>query len=78
MRNLLFLFIMSITIVSKTDAQPKKQDLNKYLFIGTYTQKTSEGIYVYKFNTKTGDFKPVSIAKNIKNPSFLTISSDKK
>jgi 6-phosphogluconolactonase len=78
MKNLLFLFIMSITIVSKTVAQPKKQDLNKYLFIGTYTQKTSEGIYVYKFNTKTGDFKPVSIAKNIKNPSFLTISSDKK
>lgn len=78
MKNLLFLFIMSITIVSKAEVQPKKQDPNKYLFVGTYTQKTSEGIYVFKFNTKTGDFVPVSIAKGIKNPSYLTISANKK
>ena len=27
---------------------------NIYLYIGTYTSKTSEGIYVYQFNTKQG------------------------
>ena len=48
------------------------QDL--LLFVGTYTTKTSEGIYGYRFNPKTGDFAPVSIAKGIKNPSFLAIS----
>ena len=47
-----------------------------YLFIGTYTTKTSEGIYVYRFNTQTGDFVPVSIAKGIKNPSFVALSPD--
>ncbi len=54
------------------------QNADKYLFIGTYTTKTSEGIYVYKFNTETGDFSPVSIAKGVKNPSFLAISTDKR
>lgn len=49
-----------------------------YLFIGTYTTKTSEGIYVYRFNTKTGDFVPVSIAKGIKNPSFVALSPDQR
>ena len=47
-----------------------------YLYVGTYTRKTSEGIYVYKFNSKTGDFTPLSIAKGIDNPSFLAISPD--
>ena len=49
---------------------------NYYLYIGTYTGKTSEGIYVYLFNTQTGDFKLISIAKGISNPGFLAISSD--
>ncbi len=44
------------------------------LYIGTYTRKTSEGIYSYQFNTKTGDFTPLSITKGIDNPSFLAIS----
>lgn len=49
-----------------------------YLYIGTYTRKTSEGIYVYRFNTKTGDFAPVSVAKGVSNPSFLALSTDKR
>ncbi len=52
------------------------QSANYYLYVGTYTRKTSEGIYIYKFNTKTGDFTPLSIAKGIDNPSFLAISLD--
>jgi len=47
-----------------------------YLYIGTYTRKTSEGIYVYQFNATTGDLKLMSIAKDIINPSFLAISAD--
>ncbi len=47
-----------------------------YLYIGTYTRGTSEGIYIYRFNSKTGDLTPVSVAKDFTNPSFLSISSD--
>lgn len=49
-----------------------------FLLVGTYTTGKSEGIYVYKFNSKTGDFSPVSIAKGTKNPSFLAISPNQR
>lgn len=52
------------------------QTVDYYLIAGTYTRKTSEGIYVYKFSTLDGSYSPVSIAKNITNPSFLAISPD--
>jgi 6-phosphogluconolactonase len=50
---------------------------NLYLYIGTYTRATSEGIYVYKFDSTTGDFEQVDIAKGT-NPSFLAISPDQR
>lgn len=49
-----------------------------HLYVGTYTRKTSEGIYVYRFNAQTGDFTPVSVAKGVSNPSFLAFSADKR
>jgi 6-phosphogluconolactonase len=52
------------------------QNSTYYLYIGTYTRKTSEGIYVYQLNSTTGDLTPVSISKDLTNPSFLSISSD--
>lgn len=46
-----------------------------YLFVGTYTDgKHSEGIYIYEFNSKTGDLKKVTSFDSITNPSFLTLS----
>jgi 6-phosphogluconolactonase len=45
-----------------------------YLFIGTYTSGESKGIYVYKFNTKTGTGIEVSSIP-AKNPSYLSVSS---
>ncbi len=50
---------------------------NTYLVIGTYTSTKSEGIYVYKFDTATAENSFVSVAK-ISNPSFLTVSANKK
>ncbi len=49
------------------------------LLIGTYTEPgKSEGIYVYKFNAKTGEFSYRAEATGVKNPSFLTASKDGK
>ena len=45
-----------------------------YLFAGTYTSGKSEGIYVYDFNSSTGDASPVSTMA-AKNPSFLAIGA---
>jgi 6-phosphogluconolactonase len=53
------------------------QKNENYLLVGTYTDGKSEGIYVYRFNSSTGDFDSVSMIKT-SNPSFLAVSPDEK
>ena len=42
------------------------------LYVGTYTSGASEGIYVYRMNSETGELKMFSSIKSV-NPSFLTL-----
>jgi len=52
---------------------------NHSLLIGTYTSTgKSEGIYSYSFNSLTGESKLKNIAKNIINPSYLTLDPSRK
>ncbi|MFO7673202.1 MAG: lactonase family protein [Lutibacter sp.] len=48
------------------------------LYVGTYTDESSEGIYVYDFNMKTGELTNKKLAAEALNSSFITFSSDKK
>jgi len=55
------------------------QKVNYNLLIGTYTNTgKSEGIYTYNFNTFTGQSRLKSVTENVDNPSFLTVSPDRK
>jgi len=56
-----------------TSAQKKEN----YLLIGTYTSGKSEGVYVYRFNSNTGNFDSVSMIKT-SNPSYIAVSPDEK
>ncbi len=47
------------------------------LYIGTYTSTTSEGIYVYRMNSDTGELKKFSSIKS-ENPSFLTLDRSRR
>ncbi len=49
-----------------------------YLFIGTYTNKGSKGIYVYRFNAATGTVQWVSNTDSAANPSYLAIAPNGK
>src|SRR5260221_14769379 len=69
---LITLFCISFFAFSQNSAD------DHYLLIGTYTSGKSEGIYVYKFNSQTGDFSYVSTAKNVSNPSYLAVSPNEK
>jgi len=61
------------------DAVPQKSKSNElYLLIGTYTSGSSKGIYVYRFNTETGEAKYVSEIDGLSNPSYLNLSKDEK
>lgn len=59
-------------------AQTGKNNRYYNLLIGTYTSGSSEGIYVYQFDTETGDLKHKFTAKDIENPSFLVVSDNNK
>ena len=46
-----------------------------YLLVGTYTGGKSHGIYVYHFDSSTGQVTPVSSVQTV-NPSYLAITRD--
>lgn len=66
--SVLLVFIALITYGQKT-----------FLFVGTYTAgKPDTGIYIYEFNTTSGQLKKTGIVENITNPSFISISPNGK
>lgn len=68
MKLIFFLFsLLPFTVIAQEQT----------LLIGTYTNTTSEGIYVYKFNTSTAETKFLSTVKS-SNPSFLAVSPNQK
>lgn len=74
MKKLRYLFM---AILFNLSAMAQQTDYK--LLIGTYTAPgKSEGIYVYDFNTSTAALKQVSVEKNVVNPSFLTLTADRK
>ena len=46
------------------------------VYIGTYTEKGSAGIYVYRLDMSSGALQYISETSGLKNPSFLAISHD--
>lgn len=59
-------------------AQKKNTNISN-LIIGTYTQPgKSEGLYVYEFNSETGELSYKNKATGVINPSFLAISKNQK
>lgn len=52
---------------------------NTYVFFGSFNwDKETEGIYVYELDTVRGKLSKITSAKNILNPSFLTLSPNGK
>lgn len=47
-----------------------------YLFVGTYTDETSEGIYLFTFNADDGSLIPRDTVTGVENPSYLALSPD--
>jgi len=66
------------SFTSKESIKKEAKNSNLYLLIGTYTSGTSKGIYVYRFNTETGESDYVSEIDGLSNPSYLTLSQNEK
>src|SRR5690606_14168321 len=76
-RSIFALLFISFLISNVSMAQKAKNQRYYILLVGTYTSGSSEGIYVYQFDTETGDFNHKYTASDIENPSFLVVSDDK-
>jgi 6-phosphogluconolactonase len=64
-------FFFIFVLLSFAIAQPAaKQYL---MFIGTYTDKGSEGIYSFRYDASTAKLTPFGVAAETTNPSFLAI-----
>ena len=73
MKNVFSLFL--VLLVSLAQGQNQKLPL----LIGTYTNSCdSKGIYVYDFDSNTGDFVFKNATQKVINPSYLALSKDQK
>ena len=41
------------------------------MYVGTYTNNGSKGIYAYRYDSETGKVSPIGLAAETENPSFL-------
>ncbi|MGX1928223.1 lactonase family protein [Flagellimonas sp. 2504JD4-2] len=74
-----FSLILSVLLMGLVGCSEKQEEKKKYqLFVGTYTDGDSEGIYKFTFDSGTGELTDKNLAAVLPNPSFLKISSDKK
>lgn len=84
MRLLPLFAILFAYCSSPTTPPPPAQDHSLLVFVGTYTQKLGHvngkatGIYTAKLDTVTGSFSVIDSVTDISNPSFVTLSPDKK
>jgi len=69
------LLILAIILTVNACTEPEKPADNT-LYVGTYTNGTSEGIYRYKFNRTSGELTEKTLVAKIENPSFVQVSAD--
>lgn len=73
--NMKKVIIALLAIMSLTGCKTNDSELT--LLVGTYTDTDSKGIYSFRFNQDTGESSALAIT-NLPNPSFLTVTPDKK
>jgi 6-phosphogluconolactonase len=70
----LFLVASVLTMLRPTSVDAAAK--GKYLvYIGTYTEHGSKGIYAYRFDAGTGGSTPLGLAAESVQPSFLTVDA---
>lgn len=50
----------------------------EYLYVGTFSVRGSEGVYVFSFDRLNGRFDQIGTVHSLNDPTFLEISPDKK
>ncbi len=77
MKNKVSLLIAIFGIVFINNCKVEESKNEEVLFVGTYTDNGSEGIYRFNLNFDTGELTNKKLAATIKNPSYIAFSPDK-
>jgi 6-phosphogluconolactonase len=72
------IYSLLLILVTGIVINTKAQNTDYKIIVGTYTQKTSDGIYYVSIDKKTLNAKIISHSEKIDNPSFLDISKNQK
>lgn len=62
-----------ICIMGLFNLQVNAQPAKEILYVGTYSVRGSEGLYVYEFDRANGSFQRLQTVSELKSPSFVTI-----
>jgi 6-phosphogluconolactonase len=76
MKKIILAGIAAVLVIACAE-KPEEKPMYT-LFVGTYTDGDSEGIYTYTFDANTGELSNQKLAAKLTNPSYLAISEDKK
>jgi 6-phosphogluconolactonase len=71
----IFLLVLMIaaTIIVRASG-----DAKYFVYVGTYTEHGSKGIYVYKFDRATGRLTSPALTAESSQPSFFAVTADRK
>lgn len=72
------LIVSALTLMFMSCSEKEPAPKTFPLYVGTYTDEDSEGIYTLTFDTHTGTLSEPELAATLPNPSFLAVSEDKK
>ena len=72
---LLWFLLFSLVTMTAANDYPKGSYL---LFVGTYTDKQSKGIYAYRFDAASSELTSLGLAAETVNPSFLAIDPSRR
>ncbi|MGB8655419.1 MAG: lactonase family protein [Candidatus Acidiferrales bacterium] len=68
---ILFLFALSLSLLGLHAVGIHAAPADSLLYVGTYTEHGSKGIYAFHFDSSSGHASPVGLAAETADPSFL-------
>jgi 6-phosphogluconolactonase len=78
MKKILLAVALLLPLLSNAQHKSTKTPKTYDLIIGTYTNGTSKGIYVYRFYVDNGRLAYLNQVDDVSNPSYLTVSDNHK
>jgi 6-phosphogluconolactonase len=72
-----WLFLASVVGLVAVVSAEAASGAKDRIYIGTYTEHGSQGIYVCEFDASTGTLTPPELAAATANPSFLAVAPDR-